>query len=82
MTTANILSPFFIHANCHEDREAEFKRKSDEENDIVYKGVVAISIVSRSEPADVGERYEENAIEDGETKGGAIINTKDEGSTK
>ena len=68
--------------NCHEDREAELKRKSDEETNIVDQGVVAESIVSRSEPANIGERYEENAKEDGETKGGAIINTKDEGSTE
>jgi len=52
-------------------------REGKEEDDEVNQRVIAKSIVSRSEPADVGERYEEKAVEDRETKGGAIIYTED-----
>ena len=56
--------------------------ESNEENYVIDEGVVTECIVSRSKPADVREWDEENAIEDGESKGGPVINAKNESSSK
>jgi len=70
-------------ANSHENGETELTRESDEENDVVEEGIVAECIVCRSEPANIGEGDEENAVKDGKTKSSwLLINTKDQSSSK
>ena len=69
-------------ANSHEDWEAELTRESDEEDDVVEERIITECIVSRSEPANVGEGDKEDEIKDGKTKSSSLINTKDQSSSK